>query len=253
MKKFAFFDLDYTLLPHDTMLLFCRSVLQKERFRIFYLFLAIPAMLLYLLHILDTRQFKSIFFSFLFRMKANVLEKHSYDFVRYILKPLLYDEMLKILSDYRRKKYFLVLNTASPSFYVSHIANELGFDAFYATNIEVKKRMPLIPVIEGANNKGAAKIEAMQDILPPSIWKDCLQKGSFSHPLPIQDSVTYSDSFSDNPLFLLAERKVVIKSAKKKTIREASKRGWESLHPKQSPNSQVRIFWNTILQIIGFG
>lgn len=71
--RFAFFDLDHTIIPHDTQLLFCNYVLHHEGWRRLFqvpFFLCIP---LAACRMLGARAMKRIFLGYLWGMKKDRL------------------------------------------------------------------------------------------------------------------------------------------------------------------------------------
>ena len=260
-QKYVFFDLDRTLLAHDTMLLFCNYIVKQRRIRTFFLFLFLPALLLTFLHILKSLQLKRIFFSFLFYMRTPALDYYAENFVQTVLKPLFFPELLDLIKKHREAGHFIVLNTASIEPYVKYIAKELGFDAYYATKIELQDPMPLAPRIF-KNNKGAAKIEAMKELLPSGlaskIGAHYQGKGSYtdSRAPKLNSAYTYTDSLADLPLINLAENVIIVQPSEKKLRAMALQKDWTLIEPqgritKGSWDDALRRFFIALCQISG--
>ncbi len=199
---FAFFDLDGTLLPYDTQLLFANHVLRAEPLRRLYLFLFLPFIPFALFRVLRSREMKRLFLSYLFRMRRAELEDHAHQFAETVVPSLVYPEVVAELERHRAAGRTTILNTASPSVYAQRIAAQLGFDHCIATRLEIEDRMPLIPDIDGENNKRAAKLPAMAHLLPESFDP--------YDPQPLPDSYAYTDSIVDLPLLACAEHKYVV-------------------------------------------
>ena len=72
-KRYAFFDLDHTLIPFDTQGLFCNHVLRREPWRIFYLLVFFPIVPFAALKLVGSRTLKRVFMSYLWRMKRERL------------------------------------------------------------------------------------------------------------------------------------------------------------------------------------
>ncbi len=259
MKPYIFFDLDRTLLPYDTMLLFCNYILRKERVRSLYLVIFLPAILLRFMGIISQLQFKRVFFSFLFRMRVPTLEKYSKDFVQETLRPLFFPELLALIKQHRDAGHFLVLNTASIEPYVKHIAKELGLTTYRATPFLLQDPMPLLPIIP-KNNMGVEKIKAMSDILPKNIstllaHSQSNVKTGINSKLPkIKSAHTYTDSLADLPLMELAESVTVVQPSQKKLEAMAhdkkEEENWSVLYPKRSIGFGQR-FGTALCQILG--
>ena len=86
--RYAFFDLDHTLLPFDTQALFCNHVLRREPWRILYLLVFLPVVPFAALKLVGSRTLKRIFMSYLWRMKKEKLEQHVADFVSQTVSPM---------------------------------------------------------------------------------------------------------------------------------------------------------------------
>ncbi len=218
-ERFAFFDLDLTLVAYDSQLLFCNHVLRREWWRRFYLLFFAPCLGLYALRILGDYGLKRVFLSYLWGMRRERLAAHVVSFVDEVLPEVLYDEIAGEARRQREAGRRLVMASASPEFYVRAIAERLGFDECYGTRVEIGERVALFPRFEAPNNKGAAKLEAMREILPPESER------------PIAGSYAFSDSSADLPLLELAEHPVMVHpSAKLRAVGE--ERGWPARTPK---------------------
>ncbi len=243
---FAFFDLDHTILPHDTQALFCNYVLQREPLRRAYLFAFAPFVFLAALKVIDTRALKRAFLIYLWRMPISRLQTYCHDFASTIARQVAYPEVLAEIDRHRKEGRLLVLNSASPDFYARAIAEEFGFDLCYATPVvlEGHKRVPFRPAITGENNKRAAKLRRMADILPDHIDPEA--------PTPIPDSYGYSDSSSDIPLLSLcpdANNTQIHPAPKFRAYGE--ERGWRVLTPPRPYQSATGDMVSAGLQALG--
>ncbi len=207
--RVALFDLDHTLLPHDTQGLLANFVLRRQRGRtLLHLpFLAVaPARVL---RLVSTRFLKRMFLNYLWRLPRPQLERLVLEFVTSEVRPRLYPSVLEELERHRREGRTTVLNSASPEFYVTAIGRELGFDHAIGTRVDLGPgpRVRWLPDIDGPNNKRAAKLERMRELLgvtPGEPWP-----GHDGRP-PLEDSWAYSDSAADVPLLRLARHKVLV-------------------------------------------
>jgi HAD superfamily hydrolase (TIGR01490 family) len=217
MRRYAFFDLDGTLLPHDTQLLFANHVLRREPWRRALLLPFLAALPLAGVRLLRSRGMKRLFCGYLAGMAAENLDRHAREFAEKTVPAACFPEMLAEVERHRAEGRILILNTASPVFYATHIARVLGFDHCVATRVVVPARMPLVPQIDGPNNKRSAKLAAMVPLLPDSF--------NPVKPEPFPDSYAYSDSIVDLPLLACAEHKVTVNPRGK--LREmAAGGGW---------------------------
>jgi phosphoserine phosphatase len=230
----AYFDLDGTLLPWDTQLLFCNHILRRQRWRVVLLlpfFFLVP---LAALRILRSRGMKRLFLSYLTGLPEATLDRRAEEFAREVAENIIWPEMREEIEARRREGCLLVLNTASPGFYAEPIARELGFDRCFATRVVVAARFSFFPAIDGPNNKRAAKIDAMRAdglLLPDD-------------PMPRPGSWAYTDSHVDLPLLDAAEQgKLVHPSAT--LAAQAEKRNWKILRP--TPGVPRPAWWRAAL------
>jgi HAD superfamily hydrolase (TIGR01490 family) len=243
---FAFFDLDHTILPHDTQALFCNYILKKEPLRRLYLLCFAPFAILAACKLVDTRSLKRAFLTYLWRMPTARLESYCQDFARTVARASAYPEVLAEIARHKQEGRLLVLNSASPDFYARAIAEEFGFDLCYATPVELDglSHVPFRPTITGENNKRAAKLRRMADILPTDIDPD--------NPVPIPDSYGYSDSSSDIPLLSLCpdeNNTQIHPSARFRAY--GAQRGWRVLTPPRPYRNSAGDMLSAGLQALG--
>ena len=255
-RGIALFDLDFTLIPHDTLLVFCNYVLKKERLRMLFLLVFAPAVPFAALRLLRGAGLKRIFLCFLWRMPSERLDAYARDFVRTCVTPEFYPEMRAKLEEHKRAGDLVVLNTASPEFYVRYIAEELGVDHCYATRLEFSERMPFRPAYIGSNNKRMAKMHAMRDILPGETAEFLAAHPAATADDPgytamtIPGSRAYSDSSADLPMLVISESAAVVHPASK--LRERAEReNWTILTPWRGYNSTRTRFLHAVLQLFG--
>lgn len=256
--KFAFYDLDYTIIPVDTILLFANSVLKRHPLRIFYLFFFLPLVPFAALKLVGAGRMKSAFFSLLWGMKSDHVEKLAREFVKTQVIPGMYADVLGILDGHKKEGRITVLNTASPSFYARYIAEELGFDHFYGTEFHTGDRFPLFLKLKTANNKRAVKILSMMEILPEEIkraWSTySLEDGKQKrpHPItPIPGAHSLTDSSADLPLLSLAGEKGFLIHPDKKLRALAPEKNWDILTPAGYTHGGIRKITDSLLQILG--
>ncbi|MDF1813969.1 MAG: haloacid dehalogenase-like hydrolase, partial [Verrucomicrobiales bacterium] len=175
------------------------------------------------LKIFDLRLMKRIFSSYLFGMPESRLRKYARDFVEEVVPKIAYPEVVAEVERLKKEGYKMILNSASPEFYVREISDHFGFDHFIGTNLILTNPMPFLPEIIGPNNKKAAKITAMKERgLIPEDYE--MESG------PFPDSWAFSDSSADIPLLSIAENSVTIHPGKV-LAEKARQKGWAILLP----------------------
>jgi HAD superfamily hydrolase (TIGR01490 family) len=236
---FAFFDLDQTLLPYDTQGLFCNFVLRHEGWRRIYLPVFASALPLRAVRLIGTGGLKRAFLSYLWRMPRVRLTELAHEFAEKIVPPLCYPEILAELEKHRAAGRTLVLNTASPEFYATAIARVLGFEHCFGTRIVFQRDpLPLIPRMEGANNKQHEKLIRMRHLLP----------GDASFPLA--GSYAYSDSKADLPMLRWVENPVVV-NPDPFLAKIAAEEEWTVMTPPRPQKSHGAFLRDCLRQAMG--
>jgi len=235
----ALFDLDHTILPFDTQVLFANFVLQRERWR---RVLILPWLLLAplaVVGVLGASSMKRAFFSLFTGMREDRLRAYADDFARSVFLDACYPEMRREIQRNREQGRRLILNSASPEFYLIPIAAGLGFDECVGTRLDIAGRVRFFPRIDGSNNKGAEKIGAMRDrgIIPRDTTV-------------LANSVAYSDSSSDLPLLRIASNAVVVHPGRR-LEKEAERAGWRTVRPDRPYGGKWGGRWATARQAIG--
>lgn len=199
--RYAIFDLDHTLLPFDTQALFCNFVLKRERWRVVMHLVFLPIAFLYAIRLVHIETAKCAFLAYLWGMPKERLMRYAREFAETDVKNRAYPELIAEIERHRAEGRILVLNTASPCIYPADIARVLGFDHCVATPLIVEDPMPLIPRLDGPNNKKQQKIPNMERDVPglaeitPEDRADCW---------------SYSDSPADIPLLEFSGRKLLV-------------------------------------------
>lgn len=198
--RHAFFDLDGTLLPWDTQMLFCHRILRKQRWRFLLLLPFFAVAPLAVTKLVRSRFLKRMFLGYLAGMPREELEREAAEFAREVAERHVWPEMRAEVERHRAEGRVLTLNTASPDFYGRPIAEALGFDHCFATRVVVGARCQFFPEIIGPNNKRAAKIAAMKDagLLPHDFAP------------PAAESWAYTDSIVDLPLLACADHGALV-------------------------------------------
>ncbi len=214
----ALFDLDGTLLPHDTQLLFCNWVLRRHALRRFFLPLVAAFAPAGITRVLEARELKRIFLSYLWLMPEDRVRAYARQFAEWVSARCLYPELEQEIARHRAEGRVLVLNSASPDFYVREIGRVLGFHHAIGTPVLLQPHQPLIADIEGDNNKREAKLPRME------------QLGLL--PCDTENTWAYSDSSADLPMLGLARHVVTINPGAHLT-RVALDSQWSILRPER--------------------
>ena len=142
---------------------------------------------------------KRAFLSFLWRMPRAHLTELAHEFAETVVPPLLYPEIMAEVEKHRAAGRAMILNTASPEFYATEIARVLRFDHVFGSRVVFPSDpLPLIPRIEGENNKHAEKLKRMKHLMESALT------------LPLPGSYAYSDSKADLPMLRYVEHPVVV-------------------------------------------
>lgn len=230
----ALFDLDGTLIAWDCQLLFRYFIVKQEPWRA--LFLPIFVALTPFTGIIGTDGMKRVFLNYLWRLDPKMLAEYSREFAASLM-PGIYQELRVKLEQHRAQGHLLILASASPEFYVTEIGRELGFDLSLGTPVETG---PLFPELE--NHKGAAKVERLKDLLPPSYFKNGQLRGCHG----------YTDSRADLPMLELCEAATVVNPSPELTAL-ATARGWEIVRPARPWKSKAGFAWRVIALLLGIG
>jgi HAD superfamily hydrolase (TIGR01490 family) len=237
--SYALFDLDQTLLPYDTQGLFCNYVLRQESWRRGYLAVFAPLLPLRAVRLVSTTRLKRTFLAYLWRMPRARLTELVHDFVETTLPPLFYPEIIAEVERHRAAGRTLILNTASPDFYAHAVARHLKFDHSIATRIRfTADPLPLIPELEGLNNKQHEKLKNMRHLFPVD----------FS--LPMAGAWAYSDSRADLPMLRYVEHPVVV-NPDPFLEKIAKEEQWPILRPARPQASRCAFGWDCARQALG--
>jgi HAD superfamily hydrolase (TIGR01490 family) len=238
-RGYAFFDLDHTILPHDTQSLFCNFVLRREGWRRVYLLSFAGFLILGGLRLIPLATMKRAFFGFLRGMAKERIAELVKEFVATDFLDSVYPAVVAEIERHRREGRLLVLNSASPTFYLDVIGKQLGFDEVFGTPLVIEPHQPWLPRLAGPNNKRGAKIDAMRE------------RGLIDPDMPLlPDSWAYSDSPADLPLLELAEHPVMIHPG-----RRLAAHGWDEGWRTMTPAQPYAGTWGdrlaTVQQVLG--
>jgi len=239
-RGYALFDLDQTLIPWDTQLLFCDFVLKQKPLRRLYLLVFVP--LLPFAKLIGTENMKRVFLTYLWGMRREELEELAEAFVAEHFSKTFYSEMLEVLEQEKKSGRTVVLSSASPEIWVAPIAQKLGVDYFFATTVVVDPKVQLFPKLIGGNNKGANKLVKMREILPDGF------DPSSGDVLP--NSHGYSDSHADLPMLRICEEASLVHPTEKLKIASAGE-SWKVYEPSRPTSGKWSFAWACLKQAVG--
>ncbi|MCB1225788.1 MAG: HAD-IB family phosphatase [Verrucomicrobiales bacterium] len=240
--RIALFDLDHTLLPHDTQTLFCNYVLKRHRWRTLLHGIFVPFALARAIKLVPTSLAKRAFHSYLWGMPRARLDALAREFARESVDGWVYPELRAELMRHRHQGRTLILNTASPAFYARPIAEVLGFDHCIATPVNPGSQMPLLPPIDGENNKRQVKIDVMERQLPALLQRT---------PADRADSWGYSDSAADIPLLDYCGHHLLIHPSRSLTAHYATTPCTTVLKPRRPYRTKVGDMLAAARQMLG--
>lgn len=185
--------MDGTLFAGDSQLRFARWVLRRHGRRRLYLLLVIPGFILRGLRLVSLGQAKRLFLSYAWGMRRDTLLAEARSFVQSELLPALFPEVLDKLRQHQAAGDTTVLCSASPCWWANIVGEALGFTHTIATPVELRERVPLLPLIPPpGNNRGAAKLTRLAAIGITSA------------------DIAYTDSAADIPMLSIASRAVLV-------------------------------------------
>ena len=217
---YALFDLDQTIVPWDTQLLFCNYVLKREPLRRLHIIGLLP--FLPFTKILGAGGMKRVFLNYLALMDAETLDQYAREFVDEIFPSGMYAEVLEIVREHKQAGRLTILNSASPEVWVKYLAQKMEFDHYYGTQVEINGSVRFFPDIIGGNNKGATKLGRMKPHFPND-WND----GEV-----LKNSYGYSDSHADIPMLDICEDNTMVHPTDK-LLEYGAQKGWKKLTPSR--------------------
>lgn len=235
---YALFDLDQTIVPWDTQLLFCNYVLKREPIRRLHILGLIP--FLPFTKVLGAGGMKRVFLNYLALMDIDTLDQYAREFVDEMFPEEMYSDVLDIVREQKEAGRLTILNSASPEVWVKYLGEKMGFDYCYGTQVEIEKRVRFFPDITGGNNKGAVKLGRMRPHFP-SDWKD----GEV-----LENSYGYSDSHADIPMLDICEHNTMVHPTDK-LLAYGEKIGWKRISPERPTKSKLSFAWACCKQAIG--
>lgn len=239
-QRLILFDLDGTLIPWDTQLLFFNFVAHKSPWRRLLLIPFLLGIPLLLLHIWDEGKMKRLFLAYLAGMSEEESTALVDEFVEKIVVPGLYPDVLARLRDHQTAGDLCLLVSASPTLYAAAIGKHLGFHETLGSDTLERHPHPLFPVMPYGNNKGETKVVRLRALgyLP--------QAGSPHLP----ESLAYTDSKADIPMLLACENAVLINPSSSMQ-KMGIEKSWTILHPATPWSGRFDKMKKILLQFCG--
>lgn len=241
-RSYALFDLDHTLLPHDTQTLFCNFVLRRAPWRVVLHGLFFPIALLRAVKVVSTATAKRAFFSYLWGMPVARLRELAREFAHTTVEAATYPEMRAEILRHKHQGRTLVLNTASPGFYAREIAEVLGFDYCVATPVMLESRVPWLPRIDGENNKREVKIANMRAQVPGVAELTDEERAQ---------CWGYSDSSADIPLLEFCGYRVLVHPSKGLQRHFGLNANTVVVRPRRPYSGRAGDLFSALLQVLG--
>jgi len=194
--RLAVFDLDGTITRHDTLVPYALGfVLRNRPWRLLALPLVLPALLGYVVGLVDHGGLKSAFIRVtLGGCRRKDLERWTTTFVERLVARDIFPQALEAIQAHARMDDHLVLMSASTDLYVPAIAHALGFREVICTGVRWDGER-LRGTLTTPNRRGAEKahcIEALRARYPGI------------------ETVAYGNAFSDLEHLKLVERGVLV-------------------------------------------
>lgn len=233
----ALFDLDQTLVPWDLQVVFGNFVLKREGGwrRLFLLpFLGC----LPLAKCMGSERMKRLYLGVVRGLKREALEELADEFAEQVVAKLVYPEVLEEVKRLKAEGRRLVLLSASPELYVAKIGERLGFDHSFGTEVDWGETVPWIPRFPHGNHKSANKLVRLE------------REFGLSTETELPNSVGYSDSKADLPMFSICEEKVAI-HPEGEFLQNAVDGGWRVMTPEKPWESRKDFAFECLLMLCG--
>lgn len=197
--KVALFDIDKTLIRGDSMFSLLKYTLKKypkSKWKLPKLFLVL---VLYKLGVINTKKAKENMFYTLNYLNDEELEEFYND----VVKTTIYNDAIKEIKKLRVDGYYILLVSASPECYLKFFEVEEYVDGVIGTKLHFENNK-YVNKIDGENCKGEEKVRRINTYL---------KERNLS--IDKENSLAYSDSLSDLPMFNLVKKAYLINYNKK--------------------------------------
>lgn len=192
--KVALFDIDKTIIKGDSMFKLLEYTLKKYPKSILGVLLLVVKLFKYKLGLINTKIAKENMFYTLKYLNEDDL----YDFYKQVLKKSIYCEAENKMKELYSQNYKIILISASPECYLKYFEEEEFIDFVIGTRL-YKEGNRFINKIIGENCKGEEKVKRINEYLKKL---DII--------IDKENSVAFSDSLSDIPMFNLVNKAYLI-------------------------------------------
>ena len=208
--KILYVDFCGTVTFPSTLKMFCKYVLLKNGIfsKIYY----------YTWLILYNKYLKikllNLFIPFN-NMPYNLLEKYSLDFFNIYISKNLNEKTINVINKHKDAGFYIVIVSGGLTNYIKHINNIVNIDHIIAKEFVVYKNRIKSKFRTGSvfQNEKIFKISEFENNLNSEI----------------NERVVISDSEDDIPLFLLADKKILVNPASKRFASYAKLNNWQIL------------------------
>lgn len=217
-------------------MLFCNYVLKRHPLRRLFLPFFLPFVPAAAARVLDAREMKRVFLSYLWLTPRQRLLEYARDFAKNDAATRVFPQLQEEIERHRRERRVLVLNSASPLFYVQEIAHALGFDHAFGSRVVIHDLQPLVADLTGPNNKRSAKLPGMET--------------AGLLPCDAADSWAYSDSLADLPMLEVVMNAVLV-NPNRELAALGQARGWRVIRARQPWRSRAGQASAILRQVLG--
>lgn len=192
--KVALFDIDKTIIKRDSMFSLLGYTLKKYPKTILEIVPLGFKLIKYKLGLIDTKSAKeSMFYTLKYLNKDDL-----YDFYKHVLKTSIYCDAENKMRELYSQNYKIILVSASPECYLKYFEEEEFIHFVIGTRLH-KEENKFINKIIGKNCKGEEKVKRINEYL--NKMKIIIDK---------ENSIAFSDSLSDIPMFNLVNKAYLI-------------------------------------------
>lgn len=186
MDRLAVFDVDYTLTRRETQVELLKFLIATDFKNITHLPNSLAAGLGFILGLHDEKKSKEQNLKMLRGITEDQLDQLGRTFMLRGIRPILYQDGIRVLKRHHCEGMRVILNSASPEFYIREFERSPYVEKAIGTRFEVLDGIFTGKMI-GRNNKGDEKINRLMEYLDGDV-------------IDWENSIMYSDSLSDKPL-----------------------------------------------------
>ena len=191
--KFAFFDVDKTILRGDSLFAFYRFGLKLRPWCAVWIPIMTLAAPLMAINVLPIEWFKAMFYAPIPAMSESQLDEF---FDEKLMKRRI-PRSWEALRQARKDGYHVLLVSASPEAYIRPFLTRGLCDGLLGSPLKIKKNGRYSPWPNGKNCAGPEKVRRIETY--------CLEHGL---EIDYESSVAYSDSDRDKPMMALAATRI---------------------------------------------